>query len=121
MNQFSEFTISPTLQGNLGRHGFFHPTPVQAAAIPPALEGRDMVATAQTGTGKTIAFVLPLLEQLAQTRQRGVRALILSPTRELAIQINETVAQLAGGTGVRSAIVVGGLSESKQLNAIRSG
>lgn len=81
-----------------------------------------MVATAQTGTGKTIAFVLPLLEMAAKVRERRrIVALVLTPTRELAIQINEALVQLAAGTGVRSAVVVGGLSESTQLNAIRNG
>jgi len=95
---------------------------VQSAAIPPQLAGRDLVITAQTGTGKTLAFLLPLLERLAkQGAASGVSALILTPTRELAIQISEAFAQLAGGTGLRSAVVVGGLNERAQLNAIRKG
>src|SRR6266404_6755922 len=103
MNKFSELTLSASLQSNLTRHGFVQPTPVQAQSIPPALEGRDVVATAQTGTGKTLAFVLPLLESLGkQPLTVGVSALILSPTRELAIQINETFTKLAAGTGIRT-------------------
>ncbi|HLH20096.1 MAG TPA: DEAD/DEAH box helicase [Bryobacteraceae bacterium] len=121
MTTFSELSISAVLKGNLARHGFTQPTPVQAQAIPPALEGRDVVATAQTGTGKTLAFVLPMLERLAGRPGRGVQALILSPTRELAIQIDETFRKIAAGTGIRSAVVVGGLSENTQLNAIRKG
>ncbi len=120
MTTFSELSISAVLKGNLARHGFTQPTPVQAQAVPPALEGRDVVATAQTGTGKTLAFVLPMLERLARPG-RGVQALILSPTRELANQIDETFRKVAAGTGIRSAVVVGGLSETAQLNAIRRG
>src|ERR1700745_292390 len=112
MNKFSELTLSATLQSNLTRNGFVQPTPVQSEAIPPALEGRDVVATAQTGTGKTLAFVLPLLESLLkQPIETGVSAVILSPTRELAIQIHETFLKLAKHTGIRDAVVVGGMSE----------
>jgi ATP-dependent RNA helicase RhlE len=119
MTNFSELSVSAQLKSNLSKHGFTVPTPVQAHAIEPALNGRDIVATAQTGTGKTLAFVLPLVERLAH--QKGVCALVLSPTRELAIQINETFTKMAAGSGLRSAVVVGGLSENTQLNAIRRG
>jgi ATP-dependent RNA helicase RhlE len=121
MTQFSELSISAVLKGNLARHGFTQPTPVQQQSIEPALAGRDVVATAQTGTGKTLAFVLPVLERLGQKPGRGVEALILSPTRELAIQIDETFHKMTAGTGIRSAVVVGGLNENKQLNDIRKG
>jgi ATP-dependent RNA helicase RhlE len=121
MNQFSELSISAVLKSNLARHGFTQPTPVQQQSIEPALAGRDIVATAQTGTGKTLAFVLPMLERLSQTPGRGVQGLILSPTRELAIQIDETFRKIAAGTGIRSAVAVGGLNENTQLNAIRKG
>src|ERR1700737_499985 len=101
MNTFSELVLSPLSKHNLARNGFVEPTPVQAQAIPPALAGRDVVATAQTGTGKTLAFVLPLLEFLAkEPRPTGVTAVILSPTRELAIQIEETFSKIAEGTGI---------------------
>ena len=83
MNNFSELSLSPVLHANLSRHNFVKPTPVQAESIPPALTGRDVVATAQTGTGKTLAFVLPLLESLVKNPGQGVQAVILSPTREL--------------------------------------
>ena len=122
MNQFSELSLCSVLQSNLARHKFVQPTPVQAEAIPPALAGRDVVATAQTGTGKTLAFLLPLLESLiGKTGTPGVQAVILSPTRELAIQINEAFAQLSLGTGIRAAVVVGGLNETTQLRAINKG
>jgi ATP-dependent RNA helicase RhlE len=119
MNNFSELSVSAQLKSNLSKHGFTAPTPVQALAIEPALAGRDVVATAQTGTGKTLAFVLPLIERLAH--RKGVCALVLSPTRELAIQIDETFAKMAPGSGLRAAVVVGGLGENAQLNAIRRG
>ncbi len=122
MKTFSELTLTPALQSNLARHGFKSLTPVQAEAIPPALQGRDLVATAPTGTGKTLAFALPVLEKvLANPTVKGIQALILSPTRELAMQIHDALANVAGGTGIRAAVVVGGLNERAQLNAIRNG
>ncbi len=122
MIKFSELSLCSVLQSNLARHKFVQPTPVQAEAIPPALAGRDVVATAQTGTGKTLAFLLPMLESLlGKTGVSGVQAVILSPTRELAIQINEAFAQLSLGTAIRSAVVVGGLNETTQLRAINKG
>jgi ATP-dependent RNA helicase RhlE len=119
MTNFTELTISAPLKSNLAKHGFTEPMPVQALAIEPALAGRDIVATAQTGTGKTLAFILPLVERLKN--QKGACALILSPTRELAIQTEQTFAKMAPGSGLRSAVIVGGLSENTQLNAIRRG
>jgi ATP-dependent RNA helicase RhlE len=122
MKTFSELPLSPALQRNLAKHGFVEPLPVQSEAIPPALSGQDVVATAQTGTGKTLAFVLPVLEALSkQSAASGPRALILSPTRELAIQIEETFRKLAEGTGIRAAVVVGGLNEQRQLLALKKG
>lgn len=115
----------------MARNGFVKPTPVQAQSIPPALTGVDVVATAQTGTGKTLAFLLPIMNSLLnttapvnpedRTAAKQIRALVLSPTRELAIQIAEAFSKLAVGTGLRAAVVVGGLSEQTQLNAIRRG
>src|SRR5579862_3485594 len=122
MKTFSEFSLSSVLNHNLAKHNFVQPTPVQCEAIPPALAGSDVVATAQTGTGKTLAFVLPLLESLIKNPPGpGASALILSPTRELALQIGEAFAQLAAGTGMRAAVVVGGMSEHQQSMAIRKG
>ena len=122
MNNFSELNLCSALRSNLAKHGFVTPTPVQAQAIPPALAGHDVVATAQTGTGKTLGFALPLLQRLvSKTGAPGVRAVVLSPTRELAIQINEAFLQLVPGTGIQPAVVVGGMNEKTQLNAIRRG
>jgi len=122
MNDFSELNLCSALRSNLARHGFVTPTPVQAQAIQPALEGRDIVATAQTGTGKTLAFALPLIQKLSEQAGRpGVRAVILSPTRELAMQIHEAFIKLAAGTQITAAVVVGGVHESQQLRAIKRG
>src|SRR5271168_4008354 len=108
MNNFTDLVTSPVLRGNLAKQNFKEPTPVQAQAIPPAILGRDLVATAQTGTGKTLAFGLPILELLSGKPFGGKpMALILSPTRELAIQIEEALSRIGSGTGVRSAVVVG--------------
>jgi len=122
MKNFCDLPLSAPLKNNLAKHGFVEPTPVQALAIVPALAGRDLVATAQTGTGKTLAFVLPIIQLIEkQPSHSAIRAVILSPTRELAIQINETFAKMAASTGIRAAVVVGGLSERSQLQSIRKG
>ena len=122
MKTFSELSLSPLLKTNLTRNGFTVPTAIQAMAIEPALAGNDLVATAQTGTGKTLAFVLPVIQALAaKGAPAGIRAVILSPTRELALQINETFELMAANSGVHAAVVVGGLSEQAQLKAIRKG
>jgi ATP-dependent RNA helicase RhlE len=122
MKSFSEFSLSALLKSNLEKNGFKEPTPVQAQAIEPALAGRDVVATAQTGTGKTLAFVLPIIHLLAEEPARGgVRAVILSPTRELALQIHETFVMMSAGSQVRAAVVIGGVGENSQLTSIRKG
>jgi len=118
---FSEFAFSEVLQRNLAANHLKQATPVQAGAIQPALEGRNVVATAQTGTGKTLAFLLPMIETLMKTPVKGVQAVILTPTRELAIQIHEAFGKVAKDTGLRATVVVGGLSESKQLFEIQRG
>ncbi len=124
MKRFNELPLSQTVQANLKRNCFTEPTPVQAQAIPPALTGADIIATAQTGTGKTLAFLLPIVEKLlksSSTQPTAIRALVLSPTRELAIQISDVFAKLSVNIPLRAAVVVGGLSEQTQLNAIRRG
>lgn len=100
---------------------FMVPTPVQAAAIPQAMEGKDVLATAQTGTGKTLAFLVPLIEKLTQRQTGGIAALVLLPTRELAMQVVEQYDVLRGRQLAPGALVVGGLSERPQLAAIRKG
>ncbi len=122
MITFSDLIALPVLRKNLASGGFTEPTPIQAQAIPAALTGQDVVATAQTGTGKTLAFSLPLIEILSRSAlSRKPSALVLTPTRELAIQIYEAFSAVARGTGIRAAVVVGGMSEQKQLQAIKQG
>src|SRR6201992_2829943 len=122
MNNFSDLVTSPVLRRHLASNKFVTTTPIQARAIPPAMLGHDVVATAQTGTGKTLAFALPILEALSsKPLTPGPQALILSPTRELALQIHQTFMLLSPGTGIRSAVVVGGMSEAGQLKSLRQG
>ena len=146
MNLFTELQLDSCLHQNLARNSFTKPTPVQAQSIPPAMTGADVVATAQTGTGKTLAFLLPIMQRLmtekpaevaaiteeAPARVNGhakhhkkssiaVRSLILAPTRELALQIAESFGKMSVDTGLRCAVVVGGLSEQTQLSALRRG
>ena len=119
--QFSQFTLSAALMARLNANKFETPTPVQAAAIPPALEGRDVLATAQTGTGKTLSFLIPVIEQLQKAETRGAQALILLPTRELAMQVEKAFRAIRTSPSQTVALVVGGLSEGSQLEAIRRG
>jgi ATP-dependent RNA helicase RhlE len=121
MNDFLQLNLCSALQSNLTKHGFVIPTPVQARAIPPALAGHDIVATAQTGTGKTLGFALPLLQSLVGKTGTADKVLVLSPTRELAIQTEETFAQLAAGTGIQTTVVVGGMDERRQLRNLQRG
>ena len=121
MQSFSELSISPSLKERLQAARFSTPTPVQAAAIPQALEGADVIATAQTGTGKTLAFLIPVIEKLARQKTAGIAALVLVPTRELAMQVAAQYDALQGKQGQRAGLVVGGLPEGRQLDAIRRG
>jgi ATP-dependent RNA helicase RhlE len=122
MNHFTELNLCSALRNNLARNEFVTPTPVQAQAIPPLLKGHDVVATAQTGTGKTLAFAIPIIEALAAVpRSKAIKVLILSPTRELAIQIDAAFRQLSAGMRIRTAVVVGGLSEARQLRDVKAG
>jgi ATP-dependent RNA helicase RhlE len=130
VNQFSDFNLSAALKQQLANANFVTPTPVQAGAIPPALEGRDVLATAQTGTGKTLSFLIPLIEKLEAGKLEAGRtaatkgaakkpaALILLPTRELAMQVLKSYRMLTRG---HAALVVGGVAEGPQLEAIRRG
>src|SRR5271165_3392121 len=121
MQSFTELSISPALKEKLIAARFSTPTPVQAAAIPQALEGKDVIATAQTGTGKTLAFLLPIMEKLAQLNTPGISALVLVPTRELAMQVVAQYDALRAKQSQPAGLVVGGLPEGRQLDAIRRG
>jgi len=118
---FSQFKLHPNIQQGVKDLGFTQPTPIQIDAIPPALEGRDVLASAMTGSGKTAAFLLPILHRLI-AKPRGVtRALVLSPTRELAAQILEDLTDLAVHTPITGAAVFGGVAMGPQEHAFRSG
>jgi ATP-dependent RNA helicase RhlE len=121
MQCFSELTISQYTQERLAAARFTIPTPVQAAAIPEGLAGKDVLATAQTGTGKTLAFLIPIIEHLLQNEAAGIAALVLVPTRELAMQVAEQYNALRGKRLGPAALVVGGLPEAQQLTALRKG
>jgi ATP-dependent RNA helicase RhlE len=121
MKNFSELPLSASMAERLSAARFTAPTPVQAAAIPPALEGKDVLATAPTGTGKTLAFLIPLMERLRQKNAQGIAALVLVPTRELALQVAEQYEALRGRQLSPAALVLGGYSEAPQLKAIRAG
>jgi ATP-dependent RNA helicase RhlE len=120
MQNFSELSVSPSLKERLVAARFTTPTPVQAAAIPQALEGKDVLATAQTGTGKTLAFLIPVIEKLLTQNKPGINALVLVPTRELAMQVAAQYNALRGKLPA-AALVCGGLPERAQLTAIRNG
>jgi ATP-dependent RNA helicase RhlE len=118
---FNALSLHPTLLRGVADLGFEAPTPIQRAAIPPALEGRDVLACAMTGSGKTAAFVLPILHRLAAGRRGATRALVLTPTRELAAQIEEHARTLGRHAGIRVAVVIGGVNAGPQEQALRRG
>lgn len=118
---FTSLLLHPTLLRGVADLGFEAPTPIQRAAIPPALEGRDVLACAMTGSGKTAAFVLPILQRLGAGRGGKTRALVLTPTRELAAQIEEHARKLGRHSGIRVAAVIGGVNPGPQEQALRRG
>jgi ATP-dependent RNA helicase RhlE len=118
---FSKLGLNPSLLRSIESHGYTTPTPIQADTIGAALEGRDVLGCAATGSGKTAAFLLPVLHHLLENPRRGTRALILAPTRELASQIVEEADLFAKGTPLRAAAIVGGMSMRPQEQALRAG
>jgi len=118
---FSSLKLHPSLLKGVKELGFTRPTPIQEAAIPPALEGRDILACAMTGSGKTAAFMLPIIHQLIDRPRGTTRALVLTPTRELAAQIHEDLKDLAVHTPISGAPVFGGVGMGPQEHAFRSG
>jgi ATP-dependent RNA helicase RhlE len=121
VSTFRELPISPYLQDRLTASKFINPTEVQSAAIPHALNGKDVVATAQTGTGKTLAFLVPVMEKMLKEPNSRLGALVLVPTRELALQIGKQYEQLRGKKLPAAALLIGGTPERAQLQAIRTG
>ena len=119
---FQEFSLHPQVLAGVKSVGFTKPTPIQEQAIPVALQGRDLLGLAQTGTGKTAAFALPILHRLATTTgKRGVRCLVLAPTRELAEQILQSFRELGQHLGIKSIAIYGGVSKGPQLAGLRRG
>ncbi len=121
MTTFTELPLPSALQQKLKAGQFTNLTPIQERAIPPALEGRDVIGTAQTGTGKTLAFLIPLIETLNREPSRHTIALVLLPTRELAMQVHEQYEQLRGKNMPKAALVIGGVSEKAQIQSLRNG
>ena len=118
---FSQFKLHASLQLGIKDLGFTRPTAIQSDAIPPAVEGRDLLACAVTGSGKTAAFLLPILSKLIEERRGVTRALVLTPTRELAAQILADLNDLAVHTPITGAAVFGGVGMGPQEHAFRSG
>ena len=116
-NSFADFSIDERLKRNVSRAGYSNPTPIQDQTIPHALKGRDIVGIANTGTGKTAAFILPLLGKVIQDKKQNV--LIVAPTRELAIQINQEFTKFASGLRIFSVCTVGGMPIFRQIKDLR--
>jgi len=118
---FQQFNLDPRLQAGIRELSFTQPTPIQEQAIPHVLKGRDLLGLAQTGTGKTAAFALPILQRLTQGKMRRIRALVIAPTRELAEQIHQSFLDLGRHTRVRSVAIYGGVGKKRQLDALGRG
>ena len=122
---FESFGFASPIVGALKAAGFIHPTPIQAGALPHGLAGKDVLGIAQTGTGKTAAFALPMLQAMAieklHSRRFATRALVLAPTRELAVQIEQEIKKFGAGLGLRTVLVVGGVSRSGQVRSMMRG
>lgn len=121
---FKSLGLSEDLVKAVSAQGYDTPTPIQSKSIPPVLEGKDVLASAQTGTGKTAGFTLPMLQLLSQTpplRNRPVRALILTPTRELAAQVHQNVKDYSRFVDLRSTVIFGGVNQKSQVSTLRNG
>ena len=119
---FQDFSLHPKVLAGVSSMGFTKPTPIQEQSIPVSLKGRDLLGLAQTGTGKTAAFALPILHRLATTPpKKGVRCLVIAPTRELAEQILQAFRDLGRHLGIKSIAIYGGVSKLPQLTGLRRG
>jgi ATP-dependent RNA helicase RhlE len=118
---FDHFGLDARLMAGIKSVGFVNPTPIQEQAVPAIMQGKDVLGLAQTGTGKTAAFMLPILQRLSKGPRRQLRALIIAPTRELAEQIHQATRALGHRTSVRSVAIYGGVSKGPQIKALRSG
>lgn len=121
MQSFEDLGLISPLVKSVSEQGYTTPTPIQALAIPTILKGSDLFATAPTGTGKTAAFAIPIIQQIMSNPQRKTHALVLAPTRELAHQISDNFRKYANGTNLRIALVYGGVSQMRQVQEIRRG
>jgi ATP-dependent RNA helicase RhlE len=118
---FRQFEFHPSIAAGIAAAGYSTPTPIQSQAIPKAMQGQDLIGLAQTGTGKTAAFGLPILNQLIKKKNRNIRALIMAPTRELAEQIQQDINTLGGQTHLRSLTLYGGVGLSPQVQKLKKG
>jgi ATP-dependent RNA helicase RhlE len=118
---FDSFNFHPRILANVHALGYTTPTPIQKQSIPAVLQGQDVMGLAQTGTGKTAAFALPILQRLIEGPRACVRAVIVAPTRELAQQIHDAITELCKGTGLRSVTLYGGVSINPQISALKRG
>lgn len=118
---FDTFSFHPQINAGISAAGYYNPTPIQLRAIPPILDGRDVLGLAQTGTGKTAAFVLPILQRLLNGARGRPRVLIISPTRELAEQTHTFITALGRQTGLRSLTIYGGVGVQPQIKGLRAG
>jgi ATP-dependent RNA helicase RhlE len=117
-DNFTNLGIAPKILDILDKNKFTTPTPIQAQSIPPAIEGKDLMGIAQTGTGKTLAFGIPMIQRLAQTGGHS-KGLVILPTRELALQVEATLTKIGGSLGLKTAILIGGESMNKQFKALK--
>jgi len=121
---FSDLGLSQAIVKSVAEKGYTKPSPIQEKAIPHILEGKDLLASAQTGTGKTAGFTLPVLQHLAETKHpkyRPLRALVLTPTRELAAQVHDNVREYSKYVNIKSCVVFGGVNAKPQIATLRSG
>jgi ATP-dependent RNA helicase RhlE len=118
---FTQFNLHPQINAGIEALGYKTPTPIQMQSIPAILQGRDVMGLAQTGTGKTAAFALPILQRLMNGPGKMVRALIVAPTRELAEQINESINEMSRSTTLKSVALYGGVSKNPQIEKLRQG
>src|ERR1700677_648490 len=117
---FTNFGLSPAVLQGVQAMGFTEPTPIQLRGIPLVMSGRDVIGSAQAGTGKTAAFALPILSLLGE-HEAKTRALVMEPTRELAAQVETAIHDFARFTNLRTAVVYGGVGDGKQIDALRAG
>lgn len=121
---FESLGLDSRILSALEQQGYTQPTPIQAQSIPILLSGKDLLGTAQTGTGKTAAFTIPIIEHLLADgvqKRRNIKALVVTPTRELALQVADNAKKYSAGTGLRTAVIFGGVGQNPQIDQLRKG